>query len=139
MCPILLPKCFNSIPTVDVGQQLKSLVDDDELTLDLPLHFVDQAPAKFSGPGLTPEDMYACSFNGWVYSTLTSKKLCLPSFENIFAEEIGQLKRPEVGHCVWFMTFSCFIKFLKKSAFLRVRACKLHLIKKNLHFIDTRT
>ncbi|KAK3777048.1 hypothetical protein RRG08_008898 [Elysia crispata] len=83
---------------LDVGQQLKSLVDDDELTLDLPLHFVDQAPAKFSGPGLTPEDMYACSFNGWVYSTLTSKKLCLPSFENIFAEEIGQLKRPEVEH-----------------------------------------
>ncbi|GFS24040.1 SPRY domain-containing protein 3 [Elysia marginata] len=55
---------------LDLGQQLKSLADDDDLALDLPLHFIDQAPAKFSGSSLTPEDMYACSFNGWVYSTL---------------------------------------------------------------------
>ncbi|RUS75931.1 hypothetical protein EGW08_016319, partial [Elysia chlorotica] len=81
---------------MDVGQQLKSLVDDDELTVDLPLHFVDQAPVKFAGRPMTPEDLYACSFNGWVYSSLTSKRLSLASFENIFAEGLQELNRAEV-------------------------------------------
>ncbi|GFN82127.1 leucine-rich repeat serine/threonine-protein kinase 1, partial [Plakobranchus ocellatus] len=88
--------CFYML---DMAQQLRPLTDDDELSLDVPLHFVDLAPSKMSDQSLTPETMYACSFNGWIYSTLYSNRLCLPSYENIFCgKDIQQFKRPEVEH-----------------------------------------
>ncbi|CAL1535024.1 unnamed protein product, partial [Lymnaea stagnalis] len=102
--------CFPSIPwmftEIDV-HVLCFLVDqmyfnlklekDYEICLDVPLHFVNVSPITPS-PALSPQQMFASSFNGWVYTTLYSNKLCLPVCDNMFTEGRPDFQRPELEH-----------------------------------------
>lgn len=66
------------------------------IILDAPVHFTNVSPVTPSAP-LTAEDMYASSFNAWVYSTLYCNKLFLPLCDKIFPEGRPDFNRIQAG------------------------------------------
>ncbi|KAK0062250.1 hypothetical protein Bpfe_008351, partial [Biomphalaria pfeifferi] len=72
-----------------------NLAKEHEISLDVPLHFVNAHPITPSPP-LNAEQMFASDFNGWVYTVLYSNKLRLPECENLFTDEKPNLTRSQL-------------------------------------------
>ncbi|KAH9488475.1 hypothetical protein Btru_062744, partial [Bulinus truncatus] len=70
------------------------LAKDHDISLDVPLHFVNVHPITPSPP-LSAEQMFASGFNGWVYSSLYSNKLKLPQCDHIFTEDKPGLSKSQ--------------------------------------------
>ncbi|XP_059158979.1 uncharacterized protein LOC131942991 [Physella acuta] len=91
LCYPSVPRMFTNIDVhvlcflVDQMYFNIQLGNDHEISLDVPLHFVNVNPITPSPP-LQAEDMYTSAFNGWIYSTLYSNKMCLPHCDKLFPE-----------------------------------------------------
>ncbi|XP_071087235.1 uncharacterized protein [Haliotis cracherodii] len=69
----------------------------EEMSLDVPLHFVDIPPIPLEAP-LPLDLLYASLNSGWTYTALTATKLNLPVYHKMFSGVKPDYNRQQVEH-----------------------------------------